>query len=213
MSVLVAAPTIAEIRPLVRYARRSALNIPVDIVVTGVGSISTTYTLLRQLLLKTPSLMIQAGIAGSFSKEIALGTVVAVASDTPADLGVIEAGKWRTVFDLGLESPNQFPYSGGWLKNRGAWLRRCGLSTVKAITLNQVSTERNTVGALKGRFRPAIETLEGAAFHYVALRERIPFLQLRAVSNFVGERNKRHWKLAGAINNLNRELIRILETL
>ena len=32
--------------------------------------------------------------------------------------------------------------------------------------------------------------MEGAALHYACIMEHIPFIQLRAVSNFVGERDK-----------------------
>jgi futalosine hydrolase len=58
-----------------------------------------------------------------------------------------------------------------------------------------------------------VESMEGAALHYVCLSEKIPFLQLRGVSNYAGERNKSKWKLKEAIGNLNKELIRLLEDL
>jgi futalosine hydrolase len=48
--------------------------------------------------------------------------------------------------------------------------------------------------------------MEGAALHFVALMENITFLQLRSVSNYVGERDKTKWDLSGAINNLNKQL-------
>ena len=52
--------------------------------------------------------------------------------------------------------------------------------------------------------------MEGAALHYVGLSEKIPFLQMRSLSNFVGERNKAKWMMAEAINSLNFELQRLL---
>ena len=55
--------------------------------------------------------------------------------------------------------------------------------------------------------------MEGAALHYVGLMEKIPFIQLRAVSNYTGERNKKKWKMKEAIVNLNNELIRLLNKL
>ena len=55
-----------------------------------------------------------------------------------------------------------------------------------------------------------IESMEGAALHYVALMERVPFLQIRAVSNYAGERDKRKWNFGDSIGNLNRELVRIV---
>ena len=52
--------------------------------------------------------------------------------------------------------------------------------------------------------------MEGAALHYVCLSEKIPFLQLRSVSNYVGERDKSKWALREAIMNLNIELQRLI---
>ncbi len=48
--------------------------------------------------------------------------------------------------------------------------------------------------------------MEGAALHYVCLQEQIPFVQIRSVSNYVGERDKTKWKMKEAIENLNTEL-------
>jgi futalosine hydrolase len=55
--------------------------------------------------------------------------------------------------------------------------------------------------------------MEGAAFHYVCLTEKVPFLQLRAVSNYVGERNKKNWNIKLAIENLNKATIEVLHLL
>ncbi|MCH5683849.1 hypothetical protein LWM68_06005 [Niabella sp. W65] len=41
--------------------------------------------------------------------------------------------------------------------------------------------------------------------------EKIPFLQIRGISNYVGERDKRKWNFKDAIDNLNNELVRIVE--
>jgi futalosine hydrolase len=40
--------------------------------------------------------------------------------------------------------------------------------------------------------------------------ENIPFLQVRSLSNFVGERDKSKWQIKEAIENLNKELIPII---
>jgi futalosine hydrolase len=52
--------------------------------------------------------------------------------------------------------------------------------------------------------------MDGAALHYACLIEHIAFIELRAVSNFVGERDKTKWKLIEAITVLNEKLRRIL---
>jgi futalosine hydrolase len=41
----------------------------------------------------------------------------------------------------------------------------------------------------------------------------IPFIQIRAVSNYVGERDKSKWKTQEAIYNLNETLLEFLDAL
>jgi len=82
---------------------------------------------------------------------------------------------------------------------------------VDAITINEITTSEKRINILKEKYHPVVESLEGAAFHFVCLQENIPFIQLRAVSNYVGERDKSNWKMALAIKNLNVELSKIIE--
>ena len=49
--------------------------------------------------------------------------------------------------------------------------------------------------------------MEGAAFFYVCLCENIPFLQIRAISNYVEQRNEKNWNIPLAIKNLCLTLI------
>jgi futalosine hydrolase len=55
--------------------------------------------------------------------------------------------------------------------------------------------------------------MEGAALHYVCLMEEIPFLQIRSVSNLLGDRDKKGWKLKEAIEELNESLIALIQKL
>ncbi len=52
--------------------------------------------------------------------------------------------------------------------------------------------------------------MEGAAFHYVCISEGVPFMQLRGISNQVGERFKIKWKIKESIESLNENLMRIV---
>ena len=83
----------------------------------------------------------------------------------------------------------------------------------KGITVNKITDDAFQNKMIREKFSPAVESMEGAAFHYVCLLERINFLQLRAISNRVGERDKSKWKLKESIENLNKELLRIIENL
>ena len=63
----------------------------------------------------------------------------------------------------------------------------------------------NTVPALEARYRSVeaeIETMEGAAFFETCLRYGIPFAEIRAVSNRVGEEERSRWDIPLALRNL-----------
>jgi futalosine hydrolase len=105
---------------------------------------------------------------------------------------------------------NEDPWTNGRLCNNISVLQKIGLTIVDGVTINEITTHPERIRFYKEALRANIETMEGAALHYVALCEKIPFLQLRAISNYVGERDKNKWALREAIANLNMELQRIL---
>jgi futalosine hydrolase len=218
MNYLLAAATAKEIAPFLDHYRNSGqpafAGRNLDVLITGIGLTATTYSLTRHFSLKRPGLVIQAGVAGCFDKNIPLGTVVTVKQDRIADEGVVEMKKLQTLSSLDLVSPDQFPYKKGWLVNPGKEIiKKNKLKPVKAISVNQISTDKQMIRLYETSFQPVIETMEGAALHYVCLSEKIPFLQLRGISNYTGERNKTKWNMKDAISNLNKELIRLLESL
>ena len=214
MNCLVVAATPIEIAPLIEHLSKS-LNktVEVDVLITGIGLMATTYSLHRQLLIKRPDLVIQAGVGGCFDKRIPLGTVVAIKQDSVADQSVVELKKLKTLFDLQLVPADQFPYQKGWLVNGWKGLRKMGLPVVNAISVNEITTDPRRVLLYKKLFNPVIESMEGAALHYVCLREQVPFLQIRSVSNYIAERNKRNWKMSMAVSTLNNALYQVLTRL
>lgn len=218
MNCLIVAATAREIAPFLEYYRNTEkteyLDLHLDVLITGIGMTATTYHLVKQLSIRKPDLVIQAGVAGCFNASTPLGTVVAIEQDTIADQSVIELKSLKTLFDLKLVPCNQFPYKKGWLINPSkVLLKRTRLKAVKGISVNQITTSKQMIRFYKEHFNPVTESMEGAALHYVCLSENIPFLQIRSISNYIGERNKKKWNMADSINELNKELIRLLESL
>ncbi len=62
-------------------------------------------------------------------------------------------------------------------------------------------------------FSPVVESMEGAALHYTCLMENIPFIQIRAMSNYIAERNKKKWNMKESVDNLNNELVKTLKNI
>jgi futalosine hydrolase len=210
-NILVAAATAKEIGPFIELTRAGAFT-NIDILITGIGLTATTYHLTKQLALKKYGLVIQAGVAGSFDLKTTPGQVVAIKQDTIADQSVVELQKLRTLFDLDLVPQDQHPYKKGWLINpHKEILKKTHLKAAKGISVNQISTSKQMIKFYRDVFDPVTESMEGAALHYVCLMENVPFLQIRGISNYIGERNKKNWNMMDSIANLNDKLINIIK--
>ncbi len=211
MKILLCAATQMEIDATVQQlvSTKSA----VEILITGVGLMAATYAITKAAAAHRYDFIIQAGIGGTFDETKTLGDVVAVESETVADAGVEENQNFRSLFDLRLLNKDEYPWTNGKLLNATEVLSACGLPVVNGVTVNEISTNGKRTAHYRGAYNATIESMEGAALHYVGLMERIPFLQLRSLSNFVGERDKTKWMMQQAIVNLNSELQRILQLL
>jgi futalosine hydrolase len=185
----------------------------IDILITGVGTPATIYNLQKRLQQEEYDFVIQAGIAGAFSNELNLAETVLVKQDTFGDLGTEENQIFTSFIGDGLINAKGFPYADGWLMNTAGIPKKSELKSVKGITINKISDSMLQKQQLISAFDPQIETMEGAAFHFVCLQEAIPFVQLRAISNYVGERDKSKWKMREAFENLNKELLQLLTQL
>ena len=118
------------------------------------------------------------------------------------------------MFDLGLAKPNEHPFHKGWLENPYKdLLKKTKLKIVNGISVNNISADKKIIGLYQTKFNATVESMEGAALHYVCLMEKIPFVQIRSISNYIGERNKKKWKMNEAITNLNKELVRFTTNL
>ena len=210
-NILVVAATAKEITPFIELTRTGGLNNNIDILISGIGLTASTYHLAKQLALKKYGLVIQAGVGGSFDLTIPLGAVVAVKQDAIADQSVVELERLKTLFDLNLVPQDQYPYKKGWLINPNKEvLKKTKLKIVKGISVNQISTSKQMIKFYREVFDPVTESMEGAALHYVCLMEKVPFVQIRSISNYIGERNKQKWDMMNSIVNLNETLIKII---
>ena len=209
-NILVIAATAKEINPFIELTRTGDIN-NADILISGIGLTTSTYHLAKQLALKKYDLVIQAGVAGCFDLRIPLGAVVAVKQDAIADQSVVELQRLKTLFDLKLVPQDQYPYKRGWLINPNKEiLKKTKLKIVKGISVNQISTSKQIVKFYRDVFDPVTESMEGVALHYVCLMEKVPFVQIRSISNYIGERNKKKWDMMDSIANLNDTLIKII---
>lgn len=213
MRILLVSATRVELAPAIDWLKWHDNQAGDHLVITGftgVGSLLSSWWLGRHLAEIHPQLVIQAGIAGSFSADWDPRQPLAVGRDLLGDLGAWEGAGFTSVFDLNLIHPDLPPFHEGWLVNpHERCIRQTGLPVVASVTVNQVSTSERDIERLR-RAGAKLETMEGAALHFACLQAGIPFLQVRTVSNTVGVRDKQQWEIATAISSLNEFLMKWL---
>lgn len=198
MKLLVIAATEAEIASFLEKNRADT-----DVLITGVGMTATAYALTKKLQNKQYDFVLQAGVGGSFDTNIPLGEVVFITSDRYADLGAEDHDNYLDITEMGLLDPNTHPFTNGILHTPLSPIHdNIKLRQVSGISVNTVTGSEKTV-ALRRKYGCEVESMEGVALHYVCLQEKIPFAQVRAISNYVTPRDKSQWKMKEAIINLN----------
>ncbi|MFL5740429.1 MAG: futalosine hydrolase [Flavisolibacter sp.] len=205
MQILLCAATKLEIAPMIEKIQKKEIE-NVEVLITGVGLLASAYSITRTVLEKKPDLLVQAGISGCLDPNFPLSSVVFIENETLGDLGVDENGNFRSVFDLKLLGLDEWPWTDGKLRNPLDKKLMNNVKVVDGVTVNEISTGDAVINYYRDRLGAVSESMEGAALHYVGLKEKIPFIQLRSLSNFAGERDKKKWKMQESIGLLNHEL-------
>src|ERR1035437_3730679 len=142
MKILIVSATKFEIAPLLKNFEkiRSEKNLhsfqlkknTIHVLITGVGMTAAAFHL-GKVLNRKYDLAINAGVAGSFKKNIPLGTVVNVVSDCFADLGAEDGNKFLKLKEIGLqEVPSPKPQ----VPSEKIKRVLSGVLKVKGITVN-----------------------------------------------------------------------------
>jgi len=175
--------------------------------------VATAYNLTKALQKSNYDMVLQVGVGGAFDRTLELGNVYFITSEQYGDLGAEDHYNFIDVFDLGLEQVNVYPFSGKKLLTPDAPLHaKIDLPRVSGLTINAVSGTEFTIKRREEMYGCQVESMEGAAFHYVCLQEKAPFAQVRSISNYVEPRDKSKWQMKDAIIALNKWLIDFLET-
>lgn len=218
--ILLTAATSLELKPFLpaklnaKVGAVMPLNVDginqVDILISGIGAGTTATNLSFALGQKKYDLVVNVGIAGSFSETLVIGNVVTVREDCFADYGVDNNGKFESIFEMGLMSSNEHPFSNAKLINT---FSNANYPTVKAITVSTASGSEQVITKWKKYYNPDIETMEGAAVFYSCLMAKIPFVCIRSISNKVEPRNSSAWNIPLAIENLHKATLDFLKSL
>ena len=160
-------------------------------------------------------MVLNVGIAGSFTKEIAIGEVVLVETDCFAELGADYGEKFVPLYHLDFAKD----FQGAFMNKNGEIINNSlstnsvikGLKKVKGITVNTINGQAERIDKVRSLFTPDVETMEGAAFLYCCLMKNIPCYQIRGISNYIEPRNLNNWNIPLAIGTMNKRAIEIID--
>ncbi len=179
----------------------------------GVGKARTAAGLAWSVRAHRPAAILQVGVGGAYlGSFLSVGLTMLADADLELDLGVAGDDGWADFEGLrvpllparpgeraapDLAAPDRaVPTDARWT---GLLASASGLPRGRFATLDAVTADVERGAAMQRRFDVSIESMEGAAAAAVAARLGVPFAELRAVSNVVGERDRARWDLRGAI--------------
>ncbi len=165
----------------------------VEVLECGVGPVEAAVVTARALASGRYATALNAGIGGAFRGRAKIGDALLVAEEYLADLG-LEGGETLTLPD------------GAQLFERAcaseALLQRCSalpLRVGRGLTVSQVTATQATAERFARRYGADVESMEGFSFLRAAELAGVEALEIRGISNYVGDRYESEWDFgAGA---------------
>ncbi|SMF27833.1 MULTISPECIES: futalosine hydrolase [Paenibacillus] len=161
------------------------------------------------------SLVLSAGIGGGFAEVAGVGSLVVASEIIAADLGAETPDGFAGVDELGFGSP-RIAVADELAARWAAALREAGLPVHHGpiLTLSTVTGTAETAQRLAKRYPGAgAEAMEGFGVAEAARQFGVPVLELRAVSNAVGPRQRELWKIGDALQALEQACAKLPEVL
>lgn len=179
-------------------------NCRFDVKVAGVGPIAAGVSTAKVLASAEYDLVVSAGIGGGFSGKAEVGTLVVADEIIVADLGVETSEGFSSIDELGFGSTR--------IEVDPIMVRRVTevllaaklpVNTGPVLTVSTVTGSGASAERLAARVPGATaEAMEGYGVALAAHEYGLPILELRAISNMVGHRDRTAWRIEEALEVL-----------
>jgi futalosine hydrolase len=179
-----------------------------EVLVAGVGpiaaAVSTTMALVAASEASGYDLVVSAGIGGGFVGQADIGTAAVASEVIAADLGVQTLDGFSSIDELGFGTsrlqvePELSSRLVKALRSKGIPV---GFGPI--LTLSTATGTAETASELSKRIPGAVaEAMEGFGVAAAATRRGVPFMEIRAISNRVGPRDRAAWRIGDALSAL-----------
>jgi futalosine hydrolase len=175
-----------------------------DVLAGGVGPAAAAASTAAALASARYGLVVCAGIAGGFTGRAEVGSLVVANEIVAADLGAQTPEGFRSLDELGFGS-TRVSVDASLVTRVTAALRTAGLpvTTGPILSVSTVTGTAATALELASRVPGATaEAMEGYGVAAAAQVFSVPILEIRAISNPVGPRDRASWRIQEALDVL-----------
>jgi len=187
-----------------------------DLLIAGVGPVSAAVSTAKALVTNDYGLVVCAGVGGGFPGKAEVGSLVVANEIIAADLGVETSEGFSSLDELGFGA-TRIKVDAGLVNSVGEALAAAKLPVKigPVLTVSTVTGTAESAAELAARVPGATaEAMEGYGVAYAATNDfGIPTLELRAISNLVGPRDRAAWRIKEALDILESASSVLLEVL
>jgi futalosine hydrolase len=201
----IGSPQAVTVGPYGSSRRCETAGPDVLIVAGGVGPAAAAAATAHACATYDVSLIVSMGVAGAFaSARLRHGDVAVASSIVAADLGAMSPERFLDLSALGLDGGAAVDCPPALVSAARDRLDAAGLHVAVGaiLTLSTMTGTAERAAELMSRHGGVAEAMEGAGVAHVAALHEIPVLEVRAVSNEVGLRDRDSWDLVTALVSL-----------
>ncbi len=215
-------------------ARKTASRAVLAVSGCDKANVAHVLTSLLQVMSPPPALVLQVGIAGALpagpERAARVGDLIVAASEVYSDTGTSSPGGWMSAGELGLpmarvdgvETGGSFLFDGalveraavvlGGIDWRGTSREAAPPAVLRGpcVTSSLVTGRSDDAELVARRWQALAESMEGAAAAHVCALYKVPFLEVRAISNLVGDRDRAAWSVGGAVETAGQAALALL---
>ena len=185
----------------------SWLDIPdgFKVLVAGVGPVEAAVNVTRALAQEQYTAVVNAGIAGALPGVADVGEAVVV-RDEFMELDV-ETGE-----PISLPDRMRVPDTARSDRTLVAAITRAGYRAVRGVTVSRVTASDSTAHRLSA-LGAQVESMEGFAVLRAAELLGVPAIEVRGISNIVGNRERSRWSFSSGVEGLKGVLTATIDLL
>lgn len=208
-NVLIVTSVEAERAAILRGLACATTTAQFTVVAAGVGVAHAAAATAEALVTASYDLVVSAGIGGGFLPVAPVASVAIASSIVAGDFGAQTAeGHFIPIDELGFGSATIATDA----RCNEQLLEACQRLDLPAtlgmiVTLSTVTGTAETAEQQQARWPHVVaEAMEGFGVATAAQRKQLPVIEIRAISNAVGPRNRDAWRIGDALQSLERAM-------